>query len=214
MISAPGNVLSRLAYMEILFERNVSEEARPALLESIGNYLEKYWVGVKAPITESNGNSPRVSGFEVALHSAHVFEELYNRSRDPKYLRLREQMDEIATSGEVLDMIDLCWKTIALATLDGEKHRKEIAALAEKIFAEQREDGSWSVVLGDRLYGYDYANAKRTESTDFKKDEKGRPVSSEFQTWHAMYALAKAGVTDKDPRLLKTIKLCLSRQWI
>jgi hypothetical protein len=213
MISAPGNVLSRLAYMEILFERNVSEETRPALLESIGNYLERYWVDVKAPITESNGNSPRVSGFEVALHSAYVFEELYNRTRDPKYLRLREQMDELTSSGEVLDMIDLCWKTIALATLDREKHRQEIAGLAAKIFAEQREDGTWSVVLGEKLYGYDYANAKRTETTDFKKDEKGRPISSEFQTWHAMYALAKAGVTDKDPRLLKSIKLCLSRQW-
>jgi hypothetical protein len=213
MISAPGNVLSRLAYMEILFERNVSEEIRHGLLESIGNYLEKYWVDVKAPISESNGNAPRVSGYEVALHSSYVFEELYNRTREPKYLKLREQMDAVASAGEAIDMIDLSWKTVALATLDPRKHEKEIHDLVEKIFSQEREDGSWSLVLDQKLYGLDYTTGKRTESADFKKDEKGRPVSSEFQSWHCLYALAKAGVTDRDPRLKKAVQYCLSRQW-
>lgn len=208
MISAPANVLSRIGYMMGTFESQISGESRDGFLEPIGEFLEKYWEGVGLPITESNGNSPRVSGFEVGLHSALVFKELNRRTEDPKYVRLRQQVEGVLLAGEPVDLIDLCWKIVALCELDRTKFSLVIQELVGRLFSEQKTDGTFSVVL---------ARSKSGEPVSLKpetpRESDGSPKASEFQTFHALYALAKAGVSPEDPRIAPTIRWCLSRQW-
>lgn len=207
MISAPGNVLSRLAEMLVEYEKNVSGETRAGLLDPIGNFLEKYWTGVESPITESNGNQPRVSGFEVALHSGLVFAELHRRTGSEKYLELHDRVEEVAATGKPIDMIDLCWKTVALAEFDRSKHAAAIDQLVAEIFAQQKTNGTWSVAFNSS------SDREQKGALNVPMGADGTPKQSEFQTYHALYALAKAGVQASDPRVEKSIRWCLSRQW-
>lgn len=211
MISAPGNVLSRLGYMLATYERTISLEQRHEVLEPIGAFLEHYWQGVESPITESNGNSPRISGFEVALHSSLVFTELHRRTGRDKYRDLERRVRQVIVDGRPLDMIDLCWKIIALSELDRPGFAPQIAQLVSELWSRQKPNGTWSVAF-DRALEKDYRTGKdRPASTP--KDPDGTPRGSEFQTYHALYALAKAGLPASDPRLAKVIEECLARQW-
>ncbi|MGH9674348.1 MAG: hypothetical protein ACRD44_14295, partial [Bryobacteraceae bacterium] len=99
MIHAPGNVLSRVAYLVNEFERSIGGERREELHRGIAGYLEMYWPGMTAPGHESNGNLPRISGFEVALHNALLFEDLHRRTGEPRYLDLRRRIEQIVVAG-------------------------------------------------------------------------------------------------------------------
>jgi hypothetical protein len=164
MIHAPGNVLSRLAYITSKFETNLSHDRRDELYRGIAGYLEMYWPGIKEPQPESNGNLPRISGFEIAQHIGLLFEDLHRRTGEAKYQRLREQIEQVALSGEPNDMLDLCWKLVALASLGRDRHQAEIARLAEEIFRHQKSDGSWAMPFGNEIVEYDWRNHKVTAS--------------------------------------------------
>jgi len=88
----------------------------------------------------------------------------------------------------VKNMVDLCYQTLALSEIDPLAHREQIAANAKRILALQRPDGQWSM-----------------------KFEEKEP-SVEFQTGHALWALAAAGVPVTDPQVRKTIQFLLGRQ--
>ncbi len=212
MISAPGNVLGRLAYMEMTFEDRVSKEPRDGIYPDITNWLDMYWQGVGRTIDESTGNLPRVSGFEIAMHSWIVYDELYRRTADPKYLDRRWQLEKIIRDTELIDMMDLSWKAVALATFDRSLYHDEIRRIVDEIFSHQRDDGTWPMVFGDKIVGFNYYTQSHTEAPA-PMGEDGKPVYSEFQTYHCLYALAKCGVTADDPRLTKALDWCLSRQW-
>ena len=212
MIHAPGNVLSRLAYIVDKFDRSISGERRDELYRGIGEYLEMYWAGMADVDHESNGNLPRISGFEVAYHSGVLFEDFHRRTGDKKYAKLRAQTEQAVMNSEANDMLDLVWQTVALTHFGAREHRDKIDANVEKIFSYQKKDGSWAMPFGMEIIEYDLRKKQiKRKKIPHRPGQEG-PRSSEFQTYHTLYALARAGVTLDDPRLHKAVELCLSRQ--
>jgi hypothetical protein len=89
---------------------------------------------------------------------------------------------------DIGDMIDLCYQTLALAAVDKQRHAAKIAANAERILSLQRESGQWPMKF----------DAKEKEA--------------EFQTGHALWALAAAGVPRENPQVAKGLRYLLGRQ--
>jgi len=175
MISAPANVLGRMSHLMGIYEDQVSGERRAGYHEGIAKYLELYYAGRdKLPGDETNGNTPLVSAHEVAWYA-------WTETKDARL------GDWIAT-GEVKNMIDLCYQTLALADIDREKYRAQIAKNAARILSLQRPDGQWSM-----------------------KFEANQP-EVEFQTGHALWALHDAGIPRSNPQVAKAIEYLLRRQ--
>ncbi len=95
--------------------------------------------------------------------------------------------DQIAAA-PVKNMIDLCYQTQALADIDRAKYGDQIAKNAERILSLQRPDGQWSM-----------------------KFEADQP-EVEFQTGHALWALAAAGTPRDNPQVKKAIDYLMGRQ--
>jgi len=175
VISAPANVLGRMAHLTDLFEQQISGEPRAGYREGIARYLDLYYAGRdKLPPDETNGNTPLVSAHEVAWYAWTVTKD-------------RRLADFIAT-GEVKNMIDLCYQTQALADIDRERYAVQIRKNADRILSLQRPDGQWSM--------------------KFDPDQ----PEVEFQTGHALWALQAAGVPVDDPQVVKAIHYLLKRQ--
>jgi hypothetical protein len=175
MISASANVLSRMSHLMSLFEDQVSAERRPAFHRGIAEYLKLYYAGRdKLPPDETNGNTPLGSAHEVAWYSWAI-------TRDPR-------LGDFIAAGEVRNTIDLCYQTLALADIDREKYKEQIARNADRLLSLQRADGQWSA-----------------------RFEPAQP-EVEFQTGHALWALHAAGVPASDPRVAKAIQYLLNRQ--
>src|SRR5262249_5466345 len=132
VISAPANVLSRMSHLMALFESQVSGEPRTGFHEGVAAYLRLYYREKdRLPPDETNGNTPLVSAHEVAWYSWTVLHE-------PK-------LERMIASGEVKNMVDLCYQTLALADIDANKYRELIQQNVERIFSLQRSDGQWSM---------------------------------------------------------------------
>jgi ABC-type dipeptide/oligopeptide/nickel transport system ATPase subunit len=102
VISAPANVLSRMSVLGGMYEQYVSGLARPAWHQGIGEYLKLYYAGrTKLPPDETNGNTPLVSAHEVAWYA-------WKTTHDAR-------LPEMIAQGEVKNMVDLCYQTLALA---------------------------------------------------------------------------------------------------
>src|SRR5258708_36169427 len=57
-------------------------------------------------------------------------------------------MGELIATGEIENMVDLCYQTLALAEIDSPRYRDQIQKNAERILSLQRRDGQWSMRLG------------------------------------------------------------------
>ena len=90
--------------------------------------------------------------------------------------------------GEVKNMVDLCYQTLALAEIDRTKYAAQIRGNAERILSLQRPSGQWSM----------------------RFDPKEPEV--EFQTGHALWTLAVAGIPADQPQVQKAIQYLLHRQ--
>jgi HEAT repeat protein len=175
VISASANVLSRMSVLGTMYEQLVSGIARPAWHQGIAEYLKLYYAGrTKLPPDETNGNTPLVSAHEVAWYS-------WKATKDPR-------LADMIAQGEVKNMIDLCYQTLALAEIDKKKYAAQIKANADRILSQQREDGQWAVPF------------------DPKQPE------VEFQTGHALWALAVAGLTKEHPQVQKAVNYLMQRQ--
>lgn len=175
MISAPANVLSRMSQLTTMFENEVSLEPRPAYHQGVAKYLDIYYAGrTSLPNDETNGNTPIVSTYEVAWYS-------WKTNHDAR-------IPGMIAAGEVKNMIDLCYQTLALADIDQAKYKDQIAANAKRILSLQRPDGQWSM----------------------KFDPNAAEV--EFETGHALWALSAAGVPRDNPQVQKSIEYLLKRQ--
>ena len=175
VISAPANVLGRMSHLIDLFEDQVSGERRAAFHEGIARYLDLYYAGRDTlPPDETNGNTPLVSAHEVAWYA-------WTATKDPR-------MGGMIASGEVKNMVDLCYQTLALAEIDRERFRGQIQRNAERILSLQRPDGQWSM-----------------------RFEPAQP-EVEFQTGHALWALQAAGIPRDNPQVAKAIDYLLGRQ--
>jgi HEAT repeat protein len=175
VISAPANVLSRMDVLAGLYRQYVTGIAHPAWDQGIAQYLNLYYAGRTAlPPDETNGNTPLVSAHEVAWYSWKV-------THDPR-------LPDMILQGEVKNMVDLCYQTLALAEIDKAKYAAQIKANADRILSLQRESGQWSM---------------RFEPTQ---------PEVEFQTGHALWALAAAGIPVTNPQVEKAIQYLLNRQ--
>ncbi|MCU1237656.1 MAG: domain containing protein, partial [Candidatus Solibacter sp.] len=175
VISAPANVLSRMSVLTSLFEDNVSGVPKPAYHDGLAAYLKLYYSGRdKLPPDETNGNTPLVSAHEVAWYS-------WKTTRDPK-------LADMISQGDVKNLVDLCYQTLALAEIDPTKYAAQIRANADRLLSLQRPSGQWSM----------------------RFDPKEPEV--EFQTGHALWALSAAGIPKDNPQVAKTIAYLLSHQ--
>lgn len=175
MISAPANVLGRMSHLMSIFEDQITGERRAGYHEGIAKYLDLYYAGRdKLPGDETNGNTPLVSAHEVAWYA-------WTETKDAR-------LAEWIAKGEVKNMIDLCYQTLALADIDREKYREQIAKNAARILSLQRPSGQWSM-----------------------KFEANQP-EVEFQTGHALWALHDAGIPVTNPQVPKAIDYLMKRQ--
>jgi len=175
MISAPANVLGRMSHLMDIFEDQVSGERRAAFHDGIAKYLNLYYAGRDTlPPDETNGNTPLVSAHEVAWYAWTATKEA--------------RLGDFIAAGEIKNMVDLCYQTLALADIDRERYRDQIQKNAERILSLQRPDGQWSMRF----------DAKQPEV--------------EFQTGHALWALQAAGIPATNPQVRKAIDYLLARQ--
>jgi hypothetical protein len=175
MISASANVLGRMSHLMDLFEDQITRETRAPFHEGIAQYLNLYYAERdKLPPDETNGNTPLVSAHEVAWYA-------WTDTKDPR-------MGDMIAKGEVKNMIDLCYQTLALADIDRAKYKEQISKNAERILALQRPSGQWSA-----------------------RFEANQP-EVEFQTGHALWALQAAGVPLENPQVAKAVSYLMKRQ--
>ena len=175
VISASANVLSRMSVLGGMYEQFVSGMARPAWHQGIAEYLKLYYAGrAKLPPDETNGNTPLVSTHEVSWYSWKV-------THDPR-------LPEMIAQGDLKNMVDLCYQTLALAEIDKTRYAAQIRSNADRILSLQRESGQWALPF------------------DPKQPE------VEFQTGHALWALAAAGIPADHPQVQKSVQYLLNRQ--
>jgi hypothetical protein len=175
MISAPANVLGRMSHLMSLFEQQITGERREGYHEGIAKYLDLYYAGRdKLPGDETNGNTPLVSAHEVAWYA-------WTETKDAR-------LGDWIAKGEVKNMVDLCYQTLALAEIDREKYREQIGKNAARILSLQRPDGQWSMRF------------------------EGNQPEVEFQTGHALWALHTAQVPVTNPQVAKAIDYLMRRQ--
>lgn len=190
VISASANVMSRLASLVNIHETEFKLPHNVALLRGVANYLKIYYKGrTVLPADETNGNTPIVSTYEVAWYSWRVFDQLAKldgaAASDVEY---RDRIRSLIEQDAHKNLIDLCYQTIALAEIDRNVYADKIKRNAERILSHQREDGQWSILF--------------------------EPASTavEFQTYHCLYTLARAGYSPEHPQIAKSLKFLLSRQ--
>jgi hypothetical protein len=175
VISAPANVLGRMSHLMDIYEDQITGEPRESFHKSIVEYLKLYYSGRdKLPADETNGNTPIVSAHEIAWYA-------WTATKDPN-------MAKLMAAGEVKNVTDLCYQTLALADIDRSRYRDVIRKNVERIFSLQRPDGQWSY-----------------------KFEADQP-EVEFQTGHVLWTLQAAGVPVTDPHVVKAVNYLLRRQ--
>lgn len=131
MISAPANVLGRMAHLMDIFETEISGEHHDQFHKGVAEYLKRYYAGrEKLPPDETNGNTPLVSAHEVAWYAWSV-------TKDPK-------LGDLIANGEVKNTIDLGYQILALSEIDKSKYSELIAKQAQRLLGLQRPDGQWS----------------------------------------------------------------------
>ena len=124
MISAPGNVTSRVA--DLVAERNTVFGEPLDLATHLGayNYLKLYYQGRRElPEDESNGNKPLVSQYEVVYYSWRVFDREHKRTDSAESKQLADLTAKLLEQDRHKNLIDLCWHTIAMAEIDRKRTR-------------------------------------------------------------------------------------------
>lgn len=175
VISAPANVLGRMSHLLEVYEQETGADRREPYHQGVREYLKIYYQDrTKLPPDETNGNQPLVSNYEVAWHA-------WELTKDP-------QLESLLTQTEHKNLIDLCYQTQALISIDKTRHADRIRQNVERILSLQRPSGQWSM--------------------KFAATEK----EVEFQTGHSLWTLAMAGVPRDNPQVAKGLKYLLSRQ--
>ncbi len=189
VISASANVLSRMAGLLNLYETEVTGERHTDYLKGVVNYLKLYYKGrTQLPNDESNGNTPLVSAYEVAMYSWKAFDEYAKQAGDAESIQYRDLTRKLIEQDRHKNLIDLCYQTMAMTMIDRTGYADKIKRNAERLLSLQRADGQWSML--------------------FEPDSS--PV--EFQTGHSLYTLALAGYTPDNPQIKRGVDYLLARQ--
>lgn len=189
VISAPANVLSRMAALNQILEKELTGERRDRFLRGIGEYLKLYYgERTELPPDETNGNRPLVSTFEVAWYSWEVLDELYRRNGEAEYASFRDRVQRLVEEAEVKNVIDLCYQTLAFCAMDRERYADRIRRNAEQILSLQRPSGQWAATFDPE------------------------DPEAEFQTGHCLWTLAEAGYSPQHPAVARGVGYLLQRQ--
>ncbi|MBK7598426.1 MAG: HEAT repeat domain-containing protein [Acidobacteria bacterium] len=189
VISASANVMSRLAMLVNQYDSQFTGQKRISLLRGVGGYLKLYYKDrTELPNDESNGNTPLVSAYEVAWYSWKVLDELGRRKVEPEYAQYRDLVRKLIDQDKIKNNVDLCYQTLAMIEIDRAAFAEKIKRNAERMLSLQRPDGQWSLL--------------------FDKDS----PAVEFQTYHCLYTLARAGYSAEESQISKSLKFLLSRQ--
>ncbi len=189
VISASANVMSRMAALLNIYENEVTGERHTEYLKGVVNYLKLYYKGrTVLPNDESNGNTPLVSAYEVAMYSWKAFDEYARQANDAESMQYRDLTRNLIEQDRHKNLIDLCYQTMAMIQIDRNAYAEKIKRNAERILSLQRADGQWSML--------------------FEPDS--APV--EFQTGHCLYTLALAGYTPENLQIKKSLTFLLARQ--
>ena len=172
VISAPANMLSRISVLTSLFEQNVSGVERPAYHARIAEYLKLYYAGLeKLPPDETNGNTPLVSAHEVAWYS-------WKTTHDAR-------LPGMIAQGDVKNMVDLCYQTLALAEIDRAKYAG----------ADPRQRGAHTLPPASRAASGRCASIRRSPRWSFKPGMR-------YGRWHA------AGIPPTNHRCGRAYSTC------
>ncbi len=191
MISAAANVTGRLADLVDMASKLTGD--RPASNVQVGayNYLKLYYKGrTELPEDETNGNVPLVSQYEVLYHAWNVVNrEAQRPGGDPDAAKISETIKTLLAQKRHRQMIDLCWQMVAMAKIDKSRYSELLIANTRYILSLQRPDGSWTVPFNDPKAG-----------------------ECEYQTAHALYALAVNGFKPDHPQIAKGVQYLLAKQ--
>ena len=189
VISASANVLSRMAGLLNIYETEVTGERHTEYLKGVVNYLKLYYKGrTYLPNDESNGNTPLVSAYEVAMYSWKAFNEYAKQAGDAESIQYRDQVRKLIEQDRHKNLIDLCYQTMAMTMIDASGYADKIKRNAERLLSLQRADGQWSML--------------------FEPDS----ASVEFQTGHSLYTLALAGYRPDNAQIKRGVDYLLERQ--
>ncbi len=193
VISASANVLSRMAGLLNIYETEVTGEKHTEYLKGVINYLKLYYKGrTYLPNDESNGNTPLVSAYEVAMYSWKSFDEyakqVPNKDEAKESIEYRNQMRKLIEQDRHKNLIDLCYQTQAMLMIDRAGYADKIKRNTDRILSLQRTDGQWSMLF----------------------EPESAPV--EFQTGHSLYTLALAGYKPDHPQIKRGVDYLLARQ--
>ena len=148
VISAPANVLSRLAALVDQYDGEFTGEKRLSLLKGVAGYLKIYYKGrAELPNDESNGNTPLVSAYEVAWYSWRVFDEMFRLTGENECREYRDLIRRLIEQEKVKNNVDLCYQTIAFVEIDRAAYADRIKRNAERVLSLQRDDGQWSMLF-------------------------------------------------------------------
>ncbi len=189
VISAPANVLSRMAALLNIFEHEVTGEFRPKMLEGVAKYLQLYYKDrTELPPDETNGNTPLISTYEVAWYSWEVLDEQYRRSGDASYAKTRNLVRHLIEQNYQKNLLDLCFQTLAFCAMNKEAYTERIGKNCQTILSHQRPSGQWAL--------------------SFEKDA----PEAEFQTGACLWTLGVSGFSANHPQIAKGLQYLLSRQ--
>ncbi len=191
VIYSARTVASRLPVIEHLFEENVTHDPpRRNFAVPYAEFLKIHYKGLTTmPGDETDGCEPDVSPFEIGTQSWQTFNLVYNQTHEDEWLAERDKVERLAVAAEPENMIDLDWKIIMLATIDGTKYAGQIDKLIEQLYSYETPEGAWP----------------------YPFDKKAKPA--DFISYNAVYALALAGRRpDSDERMDRAVKAMLGAQ--
>ncbi len=190
MIPAPANVMGRLSTMLMDFENLIDTHGTPRdnTHAGIAEFLKLYYDSRDTiPPDESNGNNP-VSRYKVATDSWRQLDEMFRRTKDPRYAETRDRVARLLPMGTLSNTRDLAAQTIGLCLIGKEANAEKVEANVRQLLSLQRPNGHWSV-----KFDPDYAQ-------------------TEMQTGESLYALSLAGLPSDHPALLKGAAALLVNQ--
>ncbi|MEO8659008.1 MAG: hypothetical protein ABI693_11085 [Bryobacteraceae bacterium] len=158
------------------------EQDRDAILGGARFLLLSDECGAGALRPEADGARPDVSGFEIGLQTWQTFQLAARlEPQNAKWPQQAACMERLLTAGKPANVIDAAWQLVALKRIG-----KPTAAAVSQLLAYQRPDGR------------------------FPLEFKGGAPSSDFISFHALYALAVAG--HRGPAVDKLARYALETQ--
>jgi HEAT repeat protein len=191
VIYTARTVAGRLPMITHAFEQNVTHDPpRKNFDIPYAEFLKIHYKGLTVmPGDEADGCEPDVSPFEIAEHSWHTFNMVYDQTHNADWLTQRDHVESLATAYEPKNMIDLNWKIIFLAEIDRKKYSAQIDSTIDKLYEYENADGGWP----------------------YPFDKQAKPA--DFVSYNAVYALAVAGRRpETDQHMGRAVKALLAAQ--